>query len=76
MPTISFSVDGGSPETIVRIIDAQGIGIRHGHFYSQALIRGLGLEARGGVIRVSMVHYNTTAEIERLVTALDTALPR
>jgi cysteine desulfurase family protein (TIGR01976 family) len=76
VPTISFSVEGGAPEAIVRAVDAQGIGIRYGHFYSQALIRGLGLEARGGVVRVSMVHYNTTAEIERLVTALDAALPR
>lgn len=76
VPTISFSVDGGSPEAIVRAVDAHGIGIRHGHFYSQALIRALGLEAHGGVVRVSMVHYNTTAEIERLVGALDAALAR
>jgi selenocysteine lyase/cysteine desulfurase len=75
VPTISFSVEGGAPETIVRRIDAQGIGIRHGHFYSQALVRGLGLEAHGGVIRVSMVHYNTIDEIERLVAALDPVLP-
>lgn len=76
VPTISFSVDGGSPEAIVRAVDGHGIGIRHGHFYSHALMRGLGVEQRGGVIRVSMVHYNTTAEIERLVTVLDAALPR
>jgi len=76
VPTISFSVEGGSPEAIVHAVDAHGIGIRHGHFYSHALMRGLGVEQRGGVIRVSMVHYNTTAEIERLVTVLDSALPR
>jgi len=76
VPTISFSVDGASPEAIVPAVDAHGIGIRHGHFYSHALMRGLGLAQRGGVVRVSMVHYNTTAEIERLVTALDAAIPR
>lgn len=76
VPTISFSVDGVAPDAIVRAVDAHGIGIRHGHFYSQALVRALGLEARGGVVRVSMVHYNTVAEIERLVAALDAALPR
>ncbi|HET9622895.1 MAG TPA: cysteine desulfurase-like protein [Kofleriaceae bacterium] len=74
VPTISFSVDGVAPEAIVRAVDAHGIGIRHGHFYSQALVRGLGLEARGGVVRVSMVHYNTVAEIERLVAALLAAI--
>jgi cysteine desulfurase family protein (TIGR01976 family) len=76
VPTISFSADGVTPESIVRAVDAHGIGIRHGHFYSQALIRALGLEAHGGVVRVSMVHYNTIAEIERLTRALDAALAR
>ena len=76
VPTISFSADGIAPESIVRAVDAHGIGIRHGHFYSQALIRALGLEAHGGVVRVSMVHYNTVAEIERLTAVLDAALSR
>jgi cysteine desulfurase family protein (TIGR01976 family) len=72
VPTISFTVDGRSPEEIVRAIDEHGIGIRHGNF-SKATVRALGLEPHG-VIRASMVHYNTPAEIERLVTALDAAI--
>lgn len=76
VPTISFSLEGCAPEAVVNAVEAHGIGIRHGHFYSQALMRDLGLAQRGGVVRVSMAHYNTAAEIERLVTALDAALPR
>jgi selenocysteine lyase/cysteine desulfurase len=76
VPTISFSVAGGSPEAIVRAVDTHGIGIRHGHFYSKGILRALGIEPSEGVIRVSMVHYNTPAELERLIGALDAAIGR
>jgi len=74
VPTISFSVDGRAPEAIVSVVDRFGIGIRHGDFYAKGLVRALGLEQRGGVVRVSMVHYNTAAEIERVIAALDVAI--
>ena len=75
VPTVSFSVDGASPETIVRAVDPQGIGIRHGDFYAKGLVKALGVADRGGVVRVSMVHYNTEAEIDRVIGALDGAIP-
>ena len=59
---------------IVTRVDAHGIGIRHGDFYAKRLIQALGLEERGGVVRVSMAHYNTVEEIDRLVQALEEAL--
>lgn len=73
VPTISFSVDGADPEAIVRRIDDARIGVRHGDFHSRRLIEKLGL-APGGAIRVSMVHYNTLDEVDRLIAALDEAL--
>jgi selenocysteine lyase/cysteine desulfurase len=39
--------------------------------YALELTERLGLEERGGLLRVGMVHYNTTTEIDRLVAALD-----
>ena len=35
----------------------------------------LGLQAQGGVVRVSMAHYNTAAEIGRQIQHLDEVLP-
>jgi selenocysteine lyase/cysteine desulfurase len=58
-------------ESIVRHVDAHGIGIRFGDFYAPRLIEALGLQARGGVIRVSIAHYNTVGEIDRLIRSLD-----
>lgn len=75
MPTISFVVAGRRSEDIVRAADPHGIGIRFGDFYARHLCEALGINAaHGGVVRVSLAHYNTTGEIDRLITALDSAL--
>jgi cysteine desulfurase family protein (TIGR01976 family) len=71
VPTISFVVAGVQSQSIVRHVDAYGIGIRYGDFYARRLIEALGLQAHGGVIRASMAHYNTAGEIDRLIQHLD-----
>lgn len=76
VPTISFVADGLSSESIVRAIDEHRIGIRFGDFYARRLIEHLGLAQHGGVVRVSIAHYNTVEEIDRLVDHLDCALDR
>lgn len=72
--TVSFTVRGLHPEAVVRAVDRHRIGVRFGDFYAKRLIGALGLETRGGVVRVSMVHYNTAEEVDRLIRALDEAL--
>jgi cysteine desulfurase family protein (TIGR01976 family) len=71
VPTISFVVAGMPSESIVRHVDQHGIGIRFGDFYAKRLIEALGLQAQGGVVRVSIAHYNTLGEIDRLIRHLD-----
>jgi cysteine desulfurase family protein (TIGR01976 family) len=71
VPTISFIHSRREPTEIVAALDRQGIGARYGHFYAARLIDDLGLADRGGVLRVSMVHYNTLDEIDRLISCLD-----
>lgn len=74
VPTISFRVEGKDPASVVHRVDGDRIGIRYGDFHSRRLIEHLGLAEEGGVIRVSMVHYNTVDEVDRLVASLDRAL--
>lgn len=69
-PTISFVVDGRDSSEIPTRLDREGIAIRYGHFYAYRAIEALGLLPRNGVVRVSMVHYNTRAEVDRLIAAL------
>ena len=75
VPVISFTVANKSSKAIVEAVDAKSnYGIRWGHFYSKRLVEevlGLGEE---GVVRVSMVHYNTEEEIKGLVDILDKVL--
>jgi cysteine desulfurase family protein (TIGR01976 family) len=73
VPTISFTVQGRQPDEIVRSIDDAKVGIRHGDFHSRRLAEALDLGS-AGALRVSMVHYNTIAEVDRLIVALEQSL--
>lgn len=74
VPTISFVVPGRPSDDIVRRVDEARIGIRFGDFYAKRLIETLGLAEGNGVVRVSLVHYNTLDEVDRLIAALDRIL--
>ncbi|MEQ1955007.1 cysteine desulfurase-like protein [Mesorhizobium sp. CN2-181] len=73
VPTISFIVEGQQADQIVRAVDNGKVGIRYGDFHSRRLAEALDL-GPAGVLRVSMVHYNTIAEVDRLITALEKSL--
>lgn len=73
-PTVSFVVDGRDSATIPEVTDRHKIAIRWGHFYAPRLIDYLGLSEHNGVVRASLVHYNTRDEVARLVRVLDEAL--
>jgi selenocysteine lyase/cysteine desulfurase len=74
VPTISFMVEGKNSESIVRHTDRFHIGIRFGDFYAKRLVESLGLDTWGGVVRVSIAHYNTPSEIDHLIRHLDEAI--
>lgn len=68
--TISFVRPGRSSQSIALALNAQGLAVRFGSFYSNRLAEQLGLDPADGVVRASLVHYNTPAEVERLIGAL------
>lgn len=74
VPTISFVVDGERSDSITEEVDAHKVGIRYGDFYARRLIDDLGLGPKNGVVRVSMVHYNTLEEVDRLIDVFDRLL--
>lgn len=67
VPTISFIHETLKSDEIVEQVDEHRIGIRFGDFYAKKLIETLGLEDRNGVVRVSLVHYNTKDEVNKLI---------
>jgi cysteine desulfurase family protein (TIGR01976 family) len=72
--TISFVHTTKSSAEITAAVDRSGIGIRHGHMYAYHLCEAAGLDPEDGVVRTSLVHYNTPEEIERLIGVFDAAL--
>ncbi|UCC30954.1 MAG: cysteine desulfurase-like protein [Phycisphaerales bacterium] len=69
-PTAAITVEGHRPEEIARRLGERGLGVNHGHMYAPRVIEWLGLADSGGVVRVSLCHYNTPAEIERLLAVI------
>lgn len=72
--TISFVHRSKSSAEITAAVDRSGIAIRHGHMYAYHLCEAAGLDPEDGVVRVSLVHYNTPEEIERLIEVLEAAM--
>src|SRR5690606_16285606 len=69
VPTISFIHKTLKSPDLVAEVDKENIGIRFGDFYAKKLIHYLDLEKYGGVVRVSLVHYNTPQEVDKLINA-------
>jgi selenocysteine lyase/cysteine desulfurase len=61
---------GVLPQDVTETAARAGIGIRDGHMYAPRLMKRLGLTKETGVVRVSLVHYNTFAEIHRFANVL------
>ena len=70
-PTLSIQVAGKNPASLCEALGQQKILCGAGHFYSWRLLEGLGIDPRVGVLRMSMVHYNSEAEVAQLINALD-----
>ncbi|HNS49770.1 MAG TPA: cysteine desulfurase-like protein [Anaerolineae bacterium] len=70
VPTVSFTLSGVHPREVARRLGEQGIYVWDGNFYALSVTERLGLEELGGLVRVGPVHYNTPAEIDRLLEAL------
>jgi selenocysteine lyase/cysteine desulfurase len=70
VPTFCFNLPGVSPRVVSETLARANIGIRDGHMYAPRLMKRLNVPVESGVVRVSLVHYNTPAEIHRFGNAL------
>ncbi|KAI0468689.1 aminotransferase class-V [Xylaria cf. heliscus] len=78
--TISFRVAGWRSRDVIAAVEGKeeevDIGFRWGAFYSDRLVRQLlGLD-EDGVVRVSLVHYNTLDEVKKFIDAMDKYVPK
>jgi len=69
VPTVSITHRQLSPKDLALHLADHGIFVWHGNFYALPLTEALDLEP-DGLVRLGLLHYNTTDEIERLLAAL------
>ena len=69
--TISFVTTERPIGDVAEHLAQKQVGIGCGDFYAVRCVKALGLPIEPGVLRVSMVHYNTGQEVQRLIQALD-----
>lgn len=67
VPTVSWSHARVDPAALAVFLDANGVYVWNGHNYALTVIECLGLQDRGGVVRVGPTHYNTTEEVDEVV---------
>ena len=69
-PTFALRLEGVPPDLVAQKLGDIGIFVWSGDFYAVDLIKRLGLEESGGVVRVGFVHYNTVEEVDRVLEVL------
>lgn len=70
VPTVCFNVGAVAPAEVCERLAAGGIAVRDGHMYTPRLMQRLGL-TEAGVVRASLLHYNTHQEIQRFLSVLE-----
>jgi selenocysteine lyase/cysteine desulfurase len=69
-PTVSIRIAGHAPQALADALGRRGIFTWDGNYYALSLSERLGVEESGGMLRIGLVHYNTAAEVDRLLEAL------
>ncbi|HYA09881.1 MAG TPA: cysteine desulfurase-like protein [Gaiellaceae bacterium] len=69
VPTFAFTVDGHTPRAVAERLAEQEIAVWDGDYYAVEVMQRLGL-APAGAVRAGLIHYNTPAEVDRLLIAL------
>jgi len=61
---------GNTPLELATRLGERGIFTWDGNYYALNLTERLNVEKHGGFLRIGLVHYNTTDEVDRVVAAL------
>ena len=69
-PTIAFTMKNKSSKELSSELVKYGIATRNDNFYAWRCLMSLGIDVDDGVVRTSMVHYNTHDDVSNLIKAL------
>jgi selenocysteine lyase/cysteine desulfurase len=71
VPTVSITRPGLDPAELATFLDQHGVYVWNGHSYGIDVIERLGLQDRGGVLRIGPTHYNTVDELDTALTLIE-----
>ena len=69
-PTISFISNDRSSKEISELLVKNNVATRNDNFYAWRCLDALGIDTEDGVVRISLVHYNTLNEVNKLISVL------
>ena len=69
-PTIAFTINKKSSKEVSSELVKNGIATRNDNFYAWRCLKALSIDTEDGVVRTSMVHYNTHEDVDKLIKAL------
>jgi cysteine desulfurase family protein (TIGR01976 family) len=69
-PTFAVRIGDQHPFETAKALAERGIFVWDGHYYALELMERLGLNDTGGAVRIGFCHYNTPAEVDRVLEAL------
>ncbi len=70
-PTVAFHSHSRSSREIYTALVNAGVSCGHGNFYAHRLVEAIGLDPEDGVVRLSLVHYNTLDEVAKALSVLE-----
>ena len=70
-PTIAFTFNNKTSKDVSNQLVKNGIATRNDNFYAWRCLKALGIDTDDGVVRTSMVHYNTHEDVNKLINSLE-----
>jgi len=71
VPTVAFTHNSVVASAIAKALGEQNIFVWSGHNYAVEVAKTLGIYETGGAVRIGPVHYNSHAEIDEVLGALE-----
>ena len=69
-PTFGVTLEGWHAGQVAARLGEEGFFVWDGNFYAVDVVNRLGLEDRGGLVRIGFAHYNTLEEVDGVLAAL------
>jgi cysteine desulfurase family protein (TIGR01976 family) len=74
VPTVSITHESARPGDVAKALALRNIFVWSGHNYAVEAARSLGIYESGGALRIGPVHYNSVAEVDVVLNALEDTL--